>query len=413
MGAPRPRSNLLVPVLAVLLGAPWAGSCSLLVDPESLVIKCETTPGTDEDPCIEAGMHCVAGTCQACEGKREDCNGVDDDCDGLIDEGHDQDGDHYTWCGGGIPELADCVPTDPTIHPSPLIATSGDTSSSAGMVAIELCDGKDNDCDGKVDESPECMQSQSCMQTGCLAGQVCDEPSGRCIVPRAVGSGCSGDSECQSGFCVNPSELGSPGDAQAKRCASACCTDNDCSQGTVCAVSSSGLRACLPADIVGRGEVALGMACSRAADCASGLCVSRKCRARCKSDADCTGSGLRCVLGVVGSNGAQAWVCDEASGRGEAGTICTGFDPTGCKSGACDGTTCAAPCGRTSDCKSGTCDAHEVATLVPPAMVFVAMCTANADSSDTLCCTNSDCSPPQLCKPTMAGMHTLMTCQAP
>ena len=169
-------------VAALCLVSAWLGSCSLLVDPGSLVIKCEAAPGvTEADPCIEAGMHCVAGTCQACQGAREDCNGVDDDCDGLIDEGHDQDGDHYTWCGGGIPELADCVPTDPTIHPSPPGAVDG----SPG-VAVELCDGKDNDCDGKVDESPECQQTQTCAELGCRADQYCDATSGHCITPWAA-----------------------------------------------------------------------------------------------------------------------------------------------------------------------------------------------------------------------------------
>jgi len=132
-------------------------------------------------------------------GAEEVLDGKDNDCDGLIDEGLgiDADGDGYA-----IPE--DCDDTDPSIHPgavevcdgkdndcdgridenasdcityyrdfdgdgygSPNVrclcspsdlytATHGgdcdDTDSAVHPGATEICDGKDNDCDGTVDE---------------------------------------------------------------------------------------------------------------------------------------------------------------------------------------------------------------------------------------------------------------------
>jgi hypothetical protein len=63
-------------------------------------------------------------------GATEECNGIDDDCDGEVDEGHDHDGDGFTWCGG------DCNDVNPAIHPG----------------APESCNNVDDDCDGFVDE---------------------------------------------------------------------------------------------------------------------------------------------------------------------------------------------------------------------------------------------------------------------
>jgi hypothetical protein len=401
-------------IAAVCFGSAWLGSCSLLVDPGSLVIKCQVTPGlSDADPCIEAGMHCVAGTCQACEGAREDCNGIDDDCDGYIDEGHDQDGDHYTWCGGGIPELADCVPTDPTIHPS---STQPGPDGVLGPAAVELCDGKDNDCDGKVDESPECQMSQTCVEIGCqIPGQYCDASSGHCIAPRAVGSGCATDTECEAGFCMNPSEFQLSGDATAKRCASACCTDADCARGTVCEVADSGMRACLPMELVARGDGKDGGECHSGGDCVSGICLRSTCRARCKADTDCSGSAATCSLATLRSGGTQSWVCGAGSGHGGAREFCTVFDPTACKSGLCDdkASLCSAPCGRDADCLAGeSCNYFQYASLVPPSTSLLARCEMKT-ATDKACCTNADCASPALCKPKMIGMRVGMVCQSP
>ena len=73
----------------------------------------------------------------------EICDGVDNNCVGGVDEGFlDTDGDLSADCvdtdddDDGEPDLSDCAPKDGLISPT----------------APEICDGKDNDCDGSKDE---------------------------------------------------------------------------------------------------------------------------------------------------------------------------------------------------------------------------------------------------------------------
>jgi hypothetical protein len=396
-------------VLATATLSLLLASCSFLVDPGSLVIKCEVAPGVQSsDPCGDT-MHCVAGVCRACEGAREDCNGVDDDCDGKIDEGFDQDNDGYTWCGGGVLALADCVPTDPTIHPNPLQSVDG---SNTGPVAIDVCDGKDNDCDGMIDEAPDCTQTQDCNKQGCMGNLICDTASGHCIAPLPVGSGCKSDAECEGGFCVKPGDFSLGVTLTDNRCATACCVDSDCSSGSVCVAGTSGARACLPTNVVGRGTVKSGEKCANSSECASGLCSRQTCRDLCSNE---TGCGTDSCIVSSTTNLPQYWTCGRPVGRAAGGGLCTAFDPTACKSGWClDSNVCARACGKNADCDSGqACVATDVPSLVPAnGVTRLGVCKPSDSASATLCCTSADCSG-SLCRPNKDGAGWSMTCVSP
>ena len=107
------------------------------------------TPDADGDG-WNANDDCDDGNAGIHPGATEVCDdGVDQDCNGadLASQTYfyDDDGDGYgdeevVACGsqppGTVSTAGDCDDTDATIHPG----------------AQELCDGKDNDCDGEVDE---------------------------------------------------------------------------------------------------------------------------------------------------------------------------------------------------------------------------------------------------------------------
>jgi hypothetical protein len=90
-------------------------------------------------------------------GATEICNVVDDDCDGAADEGvqtegyADEDRDLH---GDPAAPLSSCI-GDPGL--SLLDDDCDDTDPRAHGAQIELCDGRDNDCDGMIDEAARAL----------------------------------------------------------------------------------------------------------------------------------------------------------------------------------------------------------------------------------------------------------------
>ena len=112
-------------------------------------------PGADYSPtCQLAGpeVDCNDADPSAQPGATEVCDGVDNNCDGQIDEGlkntfyRDLDDDGYGNTAESTPACS---------APAGYVVKSGDCDDSNAAVhpgAQEVCDdGKDNDCDGTVD----------------------------------------------------------------------------------------------------------------------------------------------------------------------------------------------------------------------------------------------------------------------
>ncbi|HIA03042.1 MAG TPA: hypothetical protein EYN66_14240, partial [Myxococcales bacterium] len=91
------------------------------------------------------------------EGGEEICNGIDDDCDGSIDEANAigckvyfMDLDNDGWGATGKQSCV-CKPVYP--YTAVMGGDCDDTSKSVNPNMPEICDVKDNDCDGKKDEA--------------------------------------------------------------------------------------------------------------------------------------------------------------------------------------------------------------------------------------------------------------------
>ncbi|RYZ56143.1 MAG: hypothetical protein EOP49_01120 [Sphingobacteriales bacterium] len=101
---------------------------------------------SNDDDCDDADNTVYPNAPELCDGKDNDCDGTIDDGAGTATFYEDADGDGFgnaavtaTGCSiptGYVANDDDCDDADITMYPN----------------APELCDGKDNDCDGQVDE---------------------------------------------------------------------------------------------------------------------------------------------------------------------------------------------------------------------------------------------------------------------
>lgn len=126
----------------------------------------------------KAGLQaCVAGKWDACKGEvkpnTEVCNSADDDCDGQVDEGVSRS--CYT-SGNGTPGVGACRAGTQTCR-------AGRWGPCEGQVVptLESCNGKDDNCDGQIDES---------ISRKCYTG-----PAGT----KNVGSCTEGNQSCSAG----------------------------------------------------------------------------------------------------------------------------------------------------------------------------------------------------------------------
>jgi formylglycine-generating enzyme required for sulfatase activity len=161
--------------------------------------------GNDNGVC-EAGTTVCTGGTVVCEGAvgggLEVCDGLDNDCDGVTDTDHPDIGDP---CGSAVPG-SEC--SQGTLQIPAGGCADGDEEElvcAGGRGPVpEICDGRDNDCDGRADEATGTParkpgEGQLCTNTGTGLDIVTVDPPGLCT---------AGETFCVSGTLVCRNEVG-------------------------------------------------------------------------------------------------------------------------------------------------------------------------------------------------------------
>ncbi|MDZ4063779.1 MAG: MopE-related protein, partial [Coriobacteriia bacterium] len=386
--------------------------CNGLVDDGLSEVAC----GSDVGECKAGKQVCENGAlvCQGAVGpQKEICNNLDDDCDGVIDNGiaigtpcaPDYDEALYP----GVRDKGQCKPGVSECGPNGEIICVGGVGPQA-----EVCDGLDNDCDGKVDEVGAPVD-------GINGTSDPQNPS------RVIGATCGSDvGACEPGAwaCVNGGFLcvGGVG-PQPEVCD---CSDNDCdgevdedpsagepalcSEDKACVAYKNG---CQCAALCGGGEYPCptgGFTCeavtySYGGESAGNRCVIDGC-GDCSVKTVTSGGVVECApAGTVLESGVKPPVCVCIQNACHnpcwgvscaAPQVCTNY---GVNAGKCVADNCwNVPCGPgqacnngtcvESPCDAGSCSANEACKPSEDFTSFECVCS----------CMGVDCEPGEVCQ---------------
>ncbi|MBI5502632.1 MAG: SUMF1/EgtB/PvdO family nonheme iron enzyme [Deltaproteobacteria bacterium] len=302
--------------------------------------------GTGVGECVTGVNRCTGGAIQCTGGTgpvAETCNNRDDDCDAATDEGNPGGG---AACGSGIGE---CVQGTTQ-------CTAGTLDCVGDVTAVaETCNGRDDDCDGTVDNSPTLTITCSPPPVGiCTAGtpscvggtQVCaGEVPGVPETCNTIDDDCDTLTDEDFNLSIDPNNCGTCGNVcNLPQVASNVCIGGICRVGA-CAggwwdVNGTAADGCEYACTYNGAETcnAIDDDCDRLTDAADpDLPTTRPSAATfCANTGSCVGATVQC--GLMG--GTTRWYCQyppavsvDASGNILPETRCNTLDED------CDGST--------------------------------------------------------------------------
>ncbi|HTP51464.1 MAG TPA: MopE-related protein [Anaeromyxobacteraceae bacterium] len=273
------------------------------------------------------GLVCVQTTFPS----PETCDGLDNNCNGLVDEG-----------GVCNPPLCNTGDTRPcydgpagTQGVGPCKAgvetcTSGVWGACVGEVVPqpEVCNGKDDNCNGQVDEGTLCPTGSSCNNGMCVTTAPCG----------TEGAACPAGYTCNSNV--------SPPACVPSPCPTAACPAGQTCQGSTCADLCATMSA----------------PCGSGASCSGGVCMSGCSLVLCPAGSVCSAgqcipdpcAGVTCPTGTFCRGDLLGGVLQGDCVRSCAYVECPSGE-TCSVDGFCQSSGCAQTCGQNQICLNGSC----------------------------------------------------------
>jgi hypothetical protein len=393
------------------LCSPTTGSCTCHdAGDDGTVRSCSNT---NEFGVCTGNQTCVVATgwttCTASVPAAEICDGQNNDCDSDVDEGHSE-----TRPCEKTNDIGTCLGTETCLGGAGYVCNAAEPT-------VEICDGKDNDCNGATDEGFQTDGVYDTKEHCGACGNDCDKAvtggTGKCVVADDVATctvdvcdpgkvqvdslncvgfstfcqPCTSDAECSGGLCKSF--------AGGNFCTTACANAADCvSANTVCA------------DVENLDGSAAGTHCAPlngTCDCnASTAGLTRPCEVT-NGVGTCSGSETcQPAQGWVGCNAATPVneSCDFADNDCDGGTDedfkvdgkYATIEHCGTCNSNCDTllttaetTKCSVPVSGTPSCEVETCPdgSVKVSATLCGAASYCTACTSDADCTQGKCVT--------------------------